>query len=368
MIAATRYPAFSRNFEDEQDYADAAVSAARKANSLPSGVKLAPILRWKRRQQRQQEGEASSHKVKCKTLIVGFEGGGASFAQRCFGLTAEEADWIGTVVLPGAPCSGADAASTTGGIGDSLDPTDPLNSACNIFRKTWAGKDSRGSNCDNGEGCGEAEPLSNGSNANGNPTGGDGGGGKEKTGDESSAEVEGGSGGGGVASKDNDEGSGGDVLVVLCGYRVPPRQADSWAKALLGGIEAEVVVALTTVEAEPGRSEGWRGARLLATAEAEEREDCLKMSVGFQPLRTPTMLSGAPAALVSYCQRHGQAAMCFAAAEPPGRRATAMPQQQLGADGGGGGGGGRLALAEKNLSFAREALGIVAGAAVVVSG
>ncbi|CAN0080672.1 unnamed protein product, partial [Ectocarpus sp. 8 AP-2014] len=37
MIAATRYPAFSRNFEDEQDYADAAVSAARKANSLPSG-------------------------------------------------------------------------------------------------------------------------------------------------------------------------------------------------------------------------------------------------------------------------------------------------------------------------------------------
>lgn len=58
MIAATRYPAFSRNFEDEQDYADAAVSAARKANSLPSGVKLAPILRWKRRQQ--QHGDSSS--------------------------------------------------------------------------------------------------------------------------------------------------------------------------------------------------------------------------------------------------------------------------------------------------------------------
>lgn len=93
------------------------------------------------------------------------------------------------------------------------------------------------------------------------------------------------------------------------------------------------------------------------------------MSVGFQPLRTPTMLSGAPAALVSYCQRHGQAAMCFAAAEPPGKRATAMPQQlrqQLGVDGGG---GVRLALAERNLSCAREALRVVAGAAVVaVSG
>ncbi|CAM9810965.1 unnamed protein product, partial [Ectocarpus fasciculatus] len=64
MLAATRYPAFSRNFEDEQDYADAAVSAARKANSLPSGVKLAPILRWKRRQQQQQQqqqhGDSSS--------------------------------------------------------------------------------------------------------------------------------------------------------------------------------------------------------------------------------------------------------------------------------------------------------------------
>jgi len=48
MIAATRYPAFSRNFEDEQDYAEAAVSAARKANPLPSGLSLAPTLRWKR--------------------------------------------------------------------------------------------------------------------------------------------------------------------------------------------------------------------------------------------------------------------------------------------------------------------------------
>lgn len=59
MIAATRYPAFSRNFEDEQDYADAAVSAARKANPLPSGLSLAPILRWKR-QERQRRDRSSS--------------------------------------------------------------------------------------------------------------------------------------------------------------------------------------------------------------------------------------------------------------------------------------------------------------------
>ncbi|CAM9402200.1 unnamed protein product, partial [Hapterophycus canaliculatus] len=51
MIAATRYPAFSRNFEDEQDYADAAV----RANSRLSGVNLCPILRWKRRQPQPQQ-------------------------------------------------------------------------------------------------------------------------------------------------------------------------------------------------------------------------------------------------------------------------------------------------------------------------
>lgn len=57
MISATRYPAFSRNFEDEQDYADAAV----RANSSLSGVNLSPILRWKRRQQQgEQDGSSTS--------------------------------------------------------------------------------------------------------------------------------------------------------------------------------------------------------------------------------------------------------------------------------------------------------------------
>ena len=195
---------------------------------------------------------------------MGFEGGGASFAQKCFGLTEDAGcDWIGTVVLPGgAPSSrGADATSTTGGLGDSLDPADPLNSACNIFLK-------RGS----GEGSGsEAENNSNGSVSNG--------------GDRSSGRTAEAAGGddSGVCStpspapssttKEEDHGA----VVVLCGYRVPPRQADAWAKALLGAIDAEVVVALSTVAAEPGRSEGWQGARLVATAEAEEREDCLKV-------------------------------------------------------------------------------------------
>lgn len=158
--------------------------------------------------------------------MVGFEGGGASFAQKCFGLTrdaaADRCDWIGTVVLPGAPSSrrGTDVTSTTGGLGDSLDPTDPLNSACNIFLKRGGGEDN-------------------------------------------------------TTTKEDDDHGG--VAVVLCGYRVPPRQADAWAKALLGAVDAEVVVALATVRVEPGRSEGWQGARLVATAEAEEREDCLKV-------------------------------------------------------------------------------------------
>lgn len=66
MIASTRYPAFSRNFEDEQDYADAAVSAARKANPLPSGLSLAPILRWKRSERQRQDRSSSVRAVeKC---------------------------------------------------------------------------------------------------------------------------------------------------------------------------------------------------------------------------------------------------------------------------------------------------------------
>lgn len=75
-------------------------------------------------------------------------------------------------------------------------------------------------------------------------------------------------------------GDDGDVVVALCGYRVPPAQAHAWAKALLSAVDAEVVVALTSVVVEPGRSEGWEGARLLATSEAEERGDCLEVREG----------------------------------------------------------------------------------------
>ena len=46
MMTASLYPAFSRNFEDEQDYTDAAALAARRAAPLPR--RLDPILRWKR--------------------------------------------------------------------------------------------------------------------------------------------------------------------------------------------------------------------------------------------------------------------------------------------------------------------------------
>ena len=45
MTTTSRYPVFSRNFDDEQDYVDAAVSAARRASPL---LGLAPVLRWKR--------------------------------------------------------------------------------------------------------------------------------------------------------------------------------------------------------------------------------------------------------------------------------------------------------------------------------
>lgn len=43
------------------------------------------------------------------------------------------------------------------------------------------------------------------------------------------------------------------------------------------------------------------------------------MSRGFQPLPTPSMVTGPAAALVSHCQRQGRAAMCFAISEWPGR-------------------------------------------------
>lgn len=143
--------------------------------------------------------------------MVAFGSGGGSFALKCFGLS--EADWIGTLVLPGA--TPAESTTKAQGLGDSLDPTDPYNSACNIFTK-----------------------------------------------------------------KDRKEGGNdrnGGVAVVLCGYRVPPARAQAWTRALLGGVEAEVVVTLTTVGIEPGRCEGWEGARLLATSQAEERADCLEV-------------------------------------------------------------------------------------------
>lgn len=88
---------------------------------------------------------------------------------------------------------------------------------------------------------------------------------------------DGGSSSGGGGSGGGGSGSNGDVMVALCGYRVPPAQAHAWAKALLSAVDAEVVVVLTSVVVEPGRSEGWEGARLLATSEAEERGDCLEV-------------------------------------------------------------------------------------------
>ena len=76
------------------------------------------------------------------------------------------------------------------------------------------------------------------------------------------------------------------------------------------------------------------------------------------------MLSGAPAALVSYCQRHGRAAMCFAAAELPGRRV--VPPQLVGGEGGSS--GDSMRFAERSLSCTRKALGVVAGQAMVSAG
>lgn len=219
------------------------------------------------------------NKLKCKTLVVGFEGGGASFAQKCFGLASDDGggggcstDWIGTVVLPGAPSG---TASTSGvGLGDSFDPADPLNSACNIFLKRAKG---RGKASTHG-GSGHDRSCNGDSLSNGN---GDGDGAAAAEGSEepeSSTPTDGGAGGGNANNSDEERDGGDGVAVVLCGCRVPPSQADAWAKALLSGIDAEVVVALTAVAVEPGRSEAWQGARLIATAEAEEREDCLKVT------------------------------------------------------------------------------------------
>lgn len=215
-------------------------------------------------------------KVKCKTLVVGFEGGGASFAQKCFGLAAS--DWIGTVVLPGAPSGATTTTTTGGGLGDSLDPADPLNSACNIFLKGGKGVEGEeGKTKTNGGNGFDGSNSTRDSVSNGNGDSTTARGSKEP---ESSTPTNTGAANTNSSSSssiDEEEDGGGGVAVVLCGCRVPPSQADAWARALLGGIDAEVVVALTTVAVEPGRSEAWQGARLIATAEAEEREDCLKV-------------------------------------------------------------------------------------------
>lgn len=188
--------------------------------------------------------QTNGKRRKFQTLVVGFEGGGASFARSCFDLSDKTADWIGTLILPGAVSTATAAASSTaakggGGLGDSFDPADPLNTACNIFRKR-------------GKAIGDSGRASNGvaDSARGDGT---------------------------DKAHGNDDDDDDDVAIVLCGYRVPPAQAHAWAKALLDGIEAEVVVALTAVAIEPGRTEGWDGARLLATSEAEERKDCLQV-------------------------------------------------------------------------------------------
>ncbi|CAM9324146.1 unnamed protein product, partial [Laminaria digitata] len=63
------------------------------------------------------------------------------------------------------------------------------------------------------------------------------------------------------------------------------------------------------------------------------------------------MLSGPSAALVSYCERHGRAAMCFAASQAPRRQ----HQQQGGAQ------------AERSMSCTRKPLGVLAGGVIAAA-
>lgn len=164
-------------------------------------------------------------------------------------------------------------------MGDSLDPADPLNSACNIFLKRGRGEGKTGTNGANDGSSGSSRSTSNSNSTSETLNNGDSTAAEEGS-EEPASSTPTNTGSAAVTVNTNDsngEDGGGGVAVVLCGCRVPPSQADAWAKALLDGIDAEVVVALTTVTAEPGRSEAWQGARLIATAEAEEREDCLKV-------------------------------------------------------------------------------------------
>lgn len=123
MIAASFYPPFSRNFDDEQEYTDAAYSAVRKSSS-PAPL-LSPILRWKRGSSTSGSQGPGNPCSAVQTLVVAFSGGGASFIKKCFGLS--EVHWVGTLVLP----SGGRGPAG----GDTLDASNPLNGTCNIFRK-----------------------------------------------------------------------------------------------------------------------------------------------------------------------------------------------------------------------------------------
>ncbi|CAM9708940.1 unnamed protein product [Discosporangium mesarthrocarpum] len=219
MVTAEVYPPFSRNFEDEQDYVNARGSVWWGCSPLAGIVMPPPSLRWKR-----TAGDVSP-RCEVKTLFVAFEESGISFVRKCFGVG--EQDWVGTLVL-------CEARPSPAG-GDTLDPTDPVNSACNIFRK-------------------------------------------------------------------------GDMALVLCGYEVSPGESHAWAEEILSHISSETVVIFAAVPA------GQTGAsiQVVATMAAEERGG-LMVTQGFQRLMTPTLLTGAPAALISHCQRRDRAAVCFVA-------------------------------------------------------
>ncbi|CAM9180371.1 unnamed protein product [Choristocarpus tenellus] len=219
MITSELYPSFSRNFADEQGYADAAHTLKISSSPLDStSITLAPSMRWKRTTRQQLDGNPCA----VKTLVVAFQGSGVSFVKKCFDL--QEAQWVGTVILCEAE------PSPTGG--DTLDPSDPLNASCNIFLK-------------------------------------------------------------------------GDVAIALCGYKVFPKASHRWAAELLTHIMAETVVVYATI---PGTGAG--SVQVLATTAVEDK-DGEKIKGGFPQLVTPILLTGAPAAVISYCQRRGLPAVCY---------------------------------------------------------
>lgn len=198
MIAASLYPPFSRNFNDEEDYTSLVHSTERKSSRFPSS--LPPILRWRRGNTsgaRTASLQPDQFRSPAKALVIGIHSDAALYVQKFFGLSDDH--WVGTLVLPGA------RRGPSGG--DTLDPANASNSMCNIFRK-------------------------------------------------------------------------GDIVMVLCGYTVPPAVAHSWARTLLDAISAEVVVVLTSAAGDSGRSSASEGVRLVATSLAECHEDCVKVGVG----------------------------------------------------------------------------------------